>query len=75
VLSIGYIFNSTISYFFSASYLVATAARLVLNGLALYLGIRRVMAQEAEILAVLFNYAVITIALELNSYNVNRKTL
>jgi hypothetical protein len=51
------------------------ATRLVLNGLGLHLGVRRFLTQEAEILAILFNYAVITIALELNSYNVHRKTL
>jgi hypothetical protein len=51
------------------------APRLVLNGLAVYLGFRRYMAQEAEIMAILFNYIVISIVLELNAYNSHRKTL
>jgi hypothetical protein len=74
-MSIAYIFNFILSCFFSATYLIALAPRLVLNGLAVYLGFRRYMAQEAEIMAILFNYIVISIVLELNAYNSHRKTL
>ena len=61
--------------FFDGNYVVSLIARLISYVLVLWLVLRRKLAGDGVLGPLLFNFVMIVGMVELNAYNINRKTV
>jgi hypothetical protein len=71
----GHLYYLALTMFFTASYLPALVSRIIFLGFFLNLGIRRRLEGSATTTSILFNYLMTVTIIELNLYNIHRKTL